>query len=173
MPYVESTVKVLKNGKKYNHYHKYQFCSYTLILKEIMQVVFLYKSEERMNKCIFVPDRATFEYSYSVTSNLRKPTKRENSLSLRTNRAIYHAKEYEAVLKHDMFSSEQRYSGLVIHDNRKQSFGATDKLNGICTSEPGILSNRRIEGHTNRSWENNSSPLGVIRLVYYLLTALC
>ena len=26
------------------------------------------KSEERLNKCVVVPNRATFKYSYSVTS---------------------------------------------------------------------------------------------------------
>ena len=34
-----------------------------------------------------------------------------------------------------MFFSEQNYTGLVILDNRKQIFTATDILDGICTSE--------------------------------------
>ena len=50
-----------------------------------------------------------------------------------------------------MFSSEYSYFCLGILDFRK--IGARDKLDGICTSETGIISDGRMNEHINRRWE--------------------
>ena len=42
---------------------------------------------------------------------------------------------------------------------RKQRFDASDLLDGVCTSETGIISDGRTGGNTDIRWENNTSPL--------------
>ena len=45
-----------------------------------------------------------------------------------------------------MFFSEQSYAGMVILDYRESKRGsATNILDGICTSETGIISNGRTD----------------------------
>ena len=87
-----------------------------------------------------------------------------------------------------MFSSEYRYSGLVLLDEResKDSVSTTDMVGGICASETGIISDGRTDTRidvgkqylaTNVQRDMNIAYqkrilLGLQRFVHYLLTAL-
>ena len=48
---------------------------------------------------------------------------------------------------------------------RKQRFSVTDMVDGICTSETGIIFDRGTNGHTERRQENNTSPATMVRRV--------
>ena len=58
-----------------------------------------------------------------------------------------------------MFSSEYSYSGLVILDYRESKIQCYRHIDCFCISETRIISDLQTDGHTDRRWENNSSPL--------------